>query len=171
MAALPGRPNPRRQRPGSFARPINARAYRGTWLIVGIPLLVAAFSVRTAHPFPRPALPPTFDVSAAVDVARELARLYPDRRPGTAGGLAAAQWVRDQLRGEGLAARTDRFSAKAPGGHELHLRNVVAEVPGRSPDTILVMAHRDDTGAGPGANDNASGTAAMMQLARLYASP
>src|SRR5438046_84592 len=32
-------------------------------------------------------------------------------------------------------------------------------------------SRRDDTGAGPGANDNASGTAAMIQLARLYASP
>ena len=31
------------------------------------------------------------------------------------------------------------------------------------------MAHRDDTGAGPGANDNASGTAALLELARAYA--
>ena len=30
------------------------------------------------------------------------------------------------------------------------------------------MAHRDDTGAGPGANDNASGTGALIELARLY---
>ncbi len=33
------------------------------------------------------------------------------------------------------------------------------------------MAHRDDTGAGPGANDNASGTAALIELARAYAQP
>ena len=33
------------------------------------------------------------------------------------------------------------------------------------------MAHRDDTGAGPGANDNASGTAALLELARTYARP
>jgi Peptidase family M28 len=31
------------------------------------------------------------------------------------------------------------------------------------------MAHRDDTGGGPGANDNASGTAALIELARSYA--
>ncbi len=30
------------------------------------------------------------------------------------------------------------------------------------------MAHRDDTGAGPGANDNASGTAELVELARAY---
>jgi Peptidase family M28 len=34
-----------------------------------------------------------------------------------------------------------------------------------------VMAHRDNTGAGPGANDNASGTAALLELARAYAAP
>ena len=33
------------------------------------------------------------------------------------------------------------------------------------------MAHRDDNGAGPGANDNASGTAALIELARSYGSP
>ena len=31
------------------------------------------------------------------------------------------------------------------------------------------MAHRDDTGVGPGANDNATGTAALVELARGYA--
>ncbi len=33
------------------------------------------------------------------------------------------------------------------------------------------MAHRDDDGEGPGANDNASGTAALVELARAYAAP
>jgi hypothetical protein len=33
------------------------------------------------------------------------------------------------------------------------------------------MAHRDDIGTGPGANDNASGTAALIELARAYAQP
>jgi Zn-dependent M28 family amino/carboxypeptidase len=33
------------------------------------------------------------------------------------------------------------------------------------------MAHRDDSGIGPGANDNATGTAALIELARTYARP
>ena len=36
-------------------------------------------------------------------------------------------------------------------------------------EAIVVMAHRDDTGDGPGANDNATGTAALIELARGYA--
>ena len=35
----------------------------------------------------------------------------------------------------------------------------------------MVMAHRDDIGLGPGADDNASGTAALIELARAYARP
>jgi hypothetical protein len=43
-------------------------------------------------------------------------------------------------------------------------------VPGRSRDTILVVAHRDSTRGHSGTNDNASGTAALIELARAYSS-
>ena len=49
--------------------------------------------------------------------------------------------------------------------------SLVAVAAGRSPSSIVVMAHRDNTGAGAGANDNASGTAALIELARSYANP
>jgi hypothetical protein len=48
---------------------------------------------------------------------------------------------------------------------------VIAVVAGQSRDTIVLMAHRDNTGEGPGANDNASGTATLVELARAYARP
>ena len=51
------------------------------------------------------------------------------------------------------------------------MQNLVAEVVGRSPGTIVVMAHRDNDGSGQGANDNASGTAMLVQLARAYGAP
>src|SRR5690242_16500449 len=147
MAALPA-PRRRRRRPGGLARPINARAYRGTWLLVGIPLLVAAFSVRTAQPLPPPSLPPAFDSAPAFDLARELARVYPDRSPGTPGAAGAAAWVADRLREQGLQPAVDRFTARLPGGRSVVLRNVVAEVPGRTSDAIVVIAHHDDSGTG-----------------------
>ena len=50
------------------------------------------------------------------------------------------------------------------------LVNQVVTVPGRSPDEIVLMAHRDDDGTGPGANNNASGIAALIQIARSYGS-
>jgi len=51
------------------------------------------------------------------------------------------------------------------------LTNVVGMIPGTGPDTIIIGAHRDHFGrpAGlyfPGADDNASGTAVMLEVAR-----
>ena len=51
------------------------------------------------------------------------------------------------------------------------LTNVVGLIPGTGPDTIIIGAHRDHFGrpAGllfPGADDNASGTAMMLEVAR-----
>jgi hypothetical protein len=51
------------------------------------------------------------------------------------------------------------------------MQNLVAEAVGRSPRSIVVMAHRDNDGTGLGANDNASGTAMLVQLARAYGAP
>jgi hypothetical protein len=170
MAALPPRSSRRRPRRGSLERPVSGRLYRGTWLLVGIPLLAAAFSVHKAGPLPPPstALPASFDGPSAVTLASELSRLYPDREPGSAGAAGAAQWVRDQLTPYGLRVEPERFRADLPGLGERTLVNQVVTVPGRSPDEIVVVAHRDDDGTGPGANNNASGIAALILLARSY---
>src|SRR5919204_143973 len=167
MAAVSPRLERRRPRPGSLERPVNGRLYRGTWLLVGLPLLVAAFSVARPKDLPRSFLP-AFDGATTKRLASELATQYPNRYPGS---LAAADWVRDQLTPYGLPVRTEHFSEVIPGHGRVHLRNLVAEAVGRSPHTIIVMAHRDNDGRGPGANDNASGTAMLIQLARAYSSP
>ena len=148
---------------------VSTAAHGCSW----IPLLAAAFSVHKVEPLPAPqdVLPASFDRFAAVEVASQLAHLYPDRMPGTAGAAGAADFVRQQLAPYGLKVVSDRFRADLPGHGEQTLENQTVTVPGRSPDEIVVMAHRDDDGTGPGANDNASGIAALIQLARSYGSP
>jgi hypothetical protein len=148
-------------------RPVNGRLYRGTWLLVGLPLLVAAFSVARPTPLPRAFLP-EFDGQATKQLADDLVTLHADRFPGSVG---AAQWFRDQLKPYGLPIRTERFSAVIPGHGRVQMQNLVAEAVGRSPRSIVVMAHRDNDGTGLGANDNASGTAMLVQLARAYGAP
>src|SRR6266446_2473807 len=144
--------------------------YRGTWLLVALPLLVAAFSVERPTALPPPQLPATFDGASALSLAQELSRLYPDRSPGTVGALEATRWLIGKMEQFGFKPQVSGFDATIPGRGETLLRNVVFVVPGRSTETIVVMAHRDDSGLGPGANDNASGTAALIELARAYAS-
>ena len=165
--ALPTRARPRR---GSVERPINARLVRGTWLLVALPLLLTAFSVARPQPLPAPTLPATFDVPIAEELARELSREYPARAPGSAGGLGAADWVIEQFELYGPAPEVDSFRADIPGRGEVELRNLVAVVEGTSRETIVLTAHRDNSGEGRGTNDNASGTAALIELFRSYAS-
>jgi Peptidase family M28 len=172
MAALPPGSSRRRPRRGTLERPVSGRLYRGTWLLVGIPLLAAAFSVHKPNPLPtpQPALPASFDGSEAVALTSELTRLYPDRVPGTAGAAGARQWVREQLAPYGLRITDDQFRAELPGLGKRTLVNQTVVIPGRSPDEIVVMAHRDDDGRGPGANNNGSGLAALIQLTQSYGS-
>jgi hypothetical protein len=144
--------------------------YRGMWLVLGVPLLLAAFSVERPAALPAP-FPPAFDAASAATLATELARFHPERFPGTPGAAAAAGWVDEQLTPYGLTVRSQRFTADVPGYGDVQLQNLVATVRGRSDRRIVVMADRDNLGLGPGADDNASGTAALIVLARSYATP
>ena len=169
MAALPPAPERRRPRRGSLERPINGRLYRGTWLFVGLPLLVLAFSVARPTGLQPPGLPAAFDRAAAAAVADDLSLHWPLRTPGSTGALGAARWFASQLTPYGYPVRTEAFTAEVPGQGRIRFRNLVAPRAGLSQKTIVIMAHRDDAGTGPGANDNASGTAALVELARTYA--
>jgi Peptidase family M28 len=147
---------------------VNARTYRGTALLVAIPLLIAAFTVARPQELPPSTLPPTFDQQAAVEATRELAIRHPNRAPGTDGARDAADWVAERLRSYGFSVQRERFDASIPGKGTLPLENVYAVAPGRSGEALVVMAHRDNVGISPGANDNSSGTGALLELARGY---
>jgi hypothetical protein len=67
--------------------------------------------------------------------------------------------------------QVDTFEETIPGRGRTRLRNVSFATGPADADAIVVMAHRDDSGLGAGANDNASGTAAMIELARAYGRP
>src|SRR5207248_1269370 len=82
MATVPPRTERRRARPGSVLRPVNGRLYRGTWMLVGLPLLVTAFSVARPTPLPRAFLP-AFDGNATRQLASDLVTSNdPNRSPG-----------------------------------------------------------------------------------------
>src|ERR1700693_2218499 len=171
MAAHPPFHRRPRARPRSLDRPVNGLMYRGTWLLVGIPLLMAAFTVSRPQPLRPPALQPEFNGIAATALANVFPNRYPDRSPGSDGAKQATTWVSDQLTQYGFHTEIDRFHGKIPGRGRVELKNLLAFRQGRSDQVIAVVAHRDNLGTGPGANDNASGTAALLELARLYAPP
>ena len=97
-----------------------------------------------------------FDESAAFAVLERQVELGP-RPAGSDASRRLAEWLRAEL-------PNGRFEP-VPGG----LRNVIGEVPGRDPGRLIVVGGHYDTKDIPdfvGANDGASGTAVMLELAR-----
>ncbi|MGH8622107.1 MAG: M28 family peptidase, partial [Burkholderiales bacterium] len=79
---------------------------------------------------------------------------------------AAARYIEQALAGTGLEVATQSL-VSGPG----EVRNIEVEVRGgaAASEIIIVGAHYDSVLGAPGANDNASGVAAVIELARLFA--
>lgn len=75
---------------------------------------------------------------------------------------AAAAYVASQLQAAGLEPRDQRFQALGR-----TQRNVLAELGPETPERIVIGAHYDAAAGTPGADDNASGVAGLLELARL----
>ena len=132
-------------------------------------LLAVLFSVSTTGLLPRPPLEPLFDGQAAADLASRLTTEYPDRVPGTLGAEGAARWYSETIASLGLSVEEDAWTEDLPELGRVELRNVVAVVPGRSEEAIVLVAHRDNAGVDRPETENASGTAALIELARGFA--
>jgi hypothetical protein len=95
---------------------------------------------------------------------------------------AAADFIEDSFSRAGLHPRRDSYEIRGQACH-----NIEAEIPGQPqgaasaeataakavvsspPSIILIGAHYDSVFGSPGANDNGSGVAAMLVLARRFA--
>ena len=77
---------------------------------------------------------------------------------------AAADFIENSFARAGLVPRRDSYELQGVACH-----NIEAEIRGSSPEIVLVGAHYDSVFGSPGANDNGSGVAAMLALARRFA--
>ena len=92
------------------------------------------------------------------------------RCASTAGAITARNQIAAKLQGYGYQTSYQNFSGS-------YSENVVAELPGTAvPERVVVIgAHYDSigsscSGSGPGADDNATGTAGVLEAARVLAS-
>jgi len=160
-------------------------------------LLITATLVAPA-PAPAPAAQDTLS-PAAQRVLADVRFLADDRQEGrgvgTAGLGRAGAYIRDAFARAGLQASFQDFTIPADAPAVLHTalagtatRNVVAILSGASPtlrgEVVVIGAHYDHLGLGGfgamdpdstgrvhnGADDNASGTAALLEVARLLTS-
>jgi hypothetical protein len=113
--------------------------------------------------------PVSFDGQRAAADMRSIATQFPQRVAGSDADNRAGIWLVDQFDQLGLETHVQGFPATV-GGKDVAMQNVWAIVKGAGPGTILVIANRDTPPlATQGANDNASGVAALLELARASA--
>jgi hypothetical protein len=153
---------------------LNGRIYRAAFAPFAIALAIAAFSLSA-----RPArlhstlAPDAFDGRRALAEAQRLAVEFPHRRPGGAGDERLAQRVAHTIEGlggtagGGFSVRVRQVRAQTIDG-ERTLQTVIAQRAGATGESpMVIVAHRDS--ATPVSVAQLSGTAALIELARVFA--
>ena len=89
------------------------------------------------------------------------------RASGTSGYEASARYVEDQLRAAGYTPVRQNFTFRGDGKNRKQVKsfNILADTEGSAESTVVVGGHLDSVRNGPGINDNASGVAAMLEIA------
>jgi hypothetical protein len=154
----------------------------GALLVGGLLLLVGALWWMTTMPGnsvrePLPALsPPERALVPRLEAdVRVLAERIGERHLLAGDSLPqAADWIEARMRELGYAPQRHRYTLRGTAAKRtagMSADNIVAEVPGtqRPTEIVVVGAHYDTVPGSPGANDNASGVAALLALAEYFA--
>ena len=89
-----------------------------------------------------------------------------NRATGRPGYKASLDWVKAKLDAAGYTTQVQSFSTSSGTSY-----NLVADWPGGDPEHVVMTgAHLDSVSAGPGINDNGTGSAAVLEAALAWAS-
>ncbi|GAA2494716.1 M28 family metallopeptidase [Streptomyces thermolineatus] len=84
-----------------------------------------------------------------------------NRAHGRPGYKASVDWIKSKLDAAGYTTRVQTFTSNGATGY-----NLVADWPGGDTDNVLMAGgHLDSVTAGPGINDNGSGSATLLEVA------
>jgi len=82
------------------------------------------------------------------------------------------EYIVRELKSYGLKTAFDEFAEDTPRG-KMKFKNVIAELPGESPNAVIIASHYDTKPfkefAFVGANDGGSSTGALLEIARVMA--
>ncbi len=80
-----------------------------------------------------------------------------------------AEYVENSFKQLGYAVTSQEFAVQTKTVHAKQVRNIIAVIPGstKASEIVVVGAHYDTADESPGADDNSSGVAALLELARL----
>jgi aminopeptidase S len=105
---------------------------------------------------------PVSAVQADLDQFQSIANANGGNRAhGRPGYLASVNWVKSKLDAAGFTTRVQSFSRNGATGY-----NLIADWPGGDPDNVVMAGgHLDSVSAGPGINDNGTGSAGLLEVA------
>ena len=136
--------------------------------LCALALLLTVFQGGPPPAKPASAPPAEFSAGRSQAVLRDL---LGDGAPHPVGSPAAAgvrARIVAQLRSLGYAPEVQEDVACTSGGECARVSNVLARLAGREPGkSVLMMAHYDSVPAGPGASDDLSGVATILEVARV----
>jgi hypothetical protein len=156
---------------------IDPRIYRAALIPVLFAFVLLAFSLENRpQPLRTSLAPDAFQEKRAFDRAygdgggiRGLSDRFPDRRPGSPGDNRLATTIARQMQqAPGFRVRTVTAEGDTIDGRK-PLRTVIAERVGTTDERVVVVAHRD--AAGRRAEAELSGTATLLELARIFGAP
>lgn len=134
-------------------------------LLVGLPVLVWWLLTNPVLLVSKPTPAPRADAARLEADVRWLAGSAAGRVAHDPGALdAAASWIGESFRTAGCASVEQTFQVDG-----ITYRNVICPLGPRDGPRLVIGAHYDVL-EGPGADDNASGVAALLELARLIGS-
>ena len=147
---------------------IDLRLYRYALLAVPLVAIIAMFSLRDVPHSLSAGIPPdAFDPASAVPLAKELSTAAPYPAPGSAADEKLAEQVKSQFAAiDDATVSEQRFDGSFK-GHDVHLRNLIATLPGESNRQIALIAPRD-VARGSGATTSAAATAALVEIAQSF---
>ncbi len=149
-----------------------AVAAAGVALVVGL----RAWDMYQLARLPAPvraiaAKPNTTDWSLEKDVRALASDIGPRNYAHPLALTRAETFMKKSLAAAGYAVEEQPYPVRPPGGTaDVWMRNFIVKVPGARPDSpvLIIGAHYDTALETPGADDNASGSAALLELARRF---
>jgi hypothetical protein len=147
---------------------IDLRLYRYALLAVPLVAVIAMFSLQDVPRSLTAGIPPdAFDPASANPLAKELGAAAPNPTPGSAGDEKLAEQVKSRFAAiDGATVSEQRFDGSFK-GEDVHLRNLIATLPGESNRQIALIAPRD-VARGSGATTTAAATAALLEIVQSF---
>ncbi len=148
--------------------PASRAALRLSAALALLAALAAAAVLRTAPVAARGEDAPATEFSAAraLHHVRELTGDGKPRPTGSPADLRAVGLLASRLHALGLETEVQETFACGPYGICSPVRNVVARLGPARRKAVLLVAHHDSVRAGPGASDDLSGAAIVLEVAR-----